>query len=400
MDLKEYLGAVSFSVLILAQLSLSKNFNISSSPSIIGNVGQDAILPCQISLGTQPQNMVLQWKKLGDSSVDSIYQFTAATGQETFGPGYQGRAMLATKEGMATGNVSLKLKKVQVSDGGTYSCIVKSSDWVAETQTVLHIAGDISLQTASYLLIFLVVVVCILLVVTLLSVGIAVHFRCKEELKDAFEQLKTKDREVESKDKALKEKDQFIEASFSRVDVTLDSSTAHPRLDVSEDGKSVKDAGDVLKVPNSEGRFDSHMFVLAKEGFSEGKHYWEVEVGQKKSWDLGVASEFISRKGKITLAPQNGYWVIGRDGNKDYWARTDPWTRLEVSGKPTKIGMFLNMSERSLTFYDINRRNKLHTSTLSSSEKKLYPFFSLGSVTAELDNYSLKIPPWVNMSEE
>ncbi|KAJ6653018.1 hypothetical protein lerEdw1_010223 [Lerista edwardsae] len=196
----------------------------------------------------------------------------------------------------------------------------------------------------------------------------------------------------------LKANIEFLEARFYRVDVTLDSSTAHPRLDVSEDGKSVRDAGDVLKVPNSEGRFDSHMFVLAKEGFVKGKRYWEVEVGQKKSWDLGVATESVSRKGKIMLAPQNGYWVIGRDGNKDYWARTDPWTRLEVSGKPTKIGMFLDMSAGHLSFYDVYRKSKLFTFTIKHSGK-LYPFFSTGFLTESLDSHPLKVPPWLEEDE-
>ncbi|KAJ6653021.1 hypothetical protein lerEdw1_010226 [Lerista edwardsae] len=182
---------------------------------------------------------------------------------------------------------------------------------------------------------------------------------------------------------------------FFAVDVTLDPSTAHPRLEVSQDGKCVRDTGNVLKVPYSEERFDSHMFVLAKEGFVKGKHYWEVEVGPKKKWDLGVASASVSRKGTITLSLQNGYWVIGLDDRSDYWARTEPWTHLEARGNPTKIGMFLNMPERSLTFYDVNRTSKLHISTFHSSEVLLYPFFSVGCRTAELDSLPLKIPPWL-----
>lgn len=104
-------------------------------------MGQDAVLPCQISLGTQPQNMEVQWKKTSNNYFKNIYQFTAVTGQESFGPGYQARALLAIKERMATGNVSLKLKNVQVSDEGIYWCIVRSGHWIAETQTVLHVAG-------------------------------------------------------------------------------------------------------------------------------------------------------------------------------------------------------------------------------------------------------------------
>lgn len=147
MNLKESLIVGFFCVAILAPFSLSEVFELSTSPFVIGNVGQDAILLCQISLGTQPQNMAVQWKKIGEDHVDNIYQFTAATGQETFGPGYQGRIGLV-KEGLATGNVSLKLKKVQVTDEGTYSCIVRSNHWSADNRTVLQVAalGNVSIE--------------------------------------------------------------------------------------------------------------------------------------------------------------------------------------------------------------------------------------------------------------
>lgn len=177
---------------------------------------------------------------------------------------------------------------------------------------------------------------------------------------------------------------------FFAANVILNHETAHPRLEVFEDGKSMRDTGCVLKVSNSQGRFESHMFVLAKEGFSKGKHYWEVEVGEKKSWDLGVASESISRKGKLTLSPHNGFWVIGLDGKRDYWARTDPWTRLKVSGKPTIIGIFLDMSTRSLSFHDVHGKSLMYKYTIQCSGK-LWPFFSAGSVAATLDDQPLKI---------
>lgn len=171
--------------------------------------------------------------------------------------------------------------------------------------------------------------------------------------------------------------------------VVLDPLTAHPRLEVSEDGKLVKDSGNVLNVPNSDGRFDSHMFVLGQEGFVNDKHYWEVDVDQKKNWDLGIASESIRRKGKIVLAPPNGYLVIGL-GKKCYWARTDPWTPLKVSGTPTKIGIFLDMLNAKLSFYDVDRKSKLYTFTIPSLGT-FYPFFSVGPVTEELDSCPLKI---------
>ncbi|XP_063157082.1 E3 ubiquitin-protein ligase TRIM39-like, partial [Candoia aspera] len=186
---------------------------------------------------------------------------------------------------------------------------------------------------------------------------------------------------------------------FFAVDLALDPKTAHPRLEVSEDGKSVWDTGNICDVSKSKQRFDSHTFVLAKQGFSEGKYYWEVEVGQKKMWDLGVASESAPRTGKITLSPQNGYWVIGRDIGKDYWARTNPWTSLDMPRKPTRIGIFLNMKSHEISFYDAQRKHKLYTLPNVASGK-FYPFFSTGSVIGkEFDKGTLIIPPWFEEEE-
>ena len=95
----------------------------------------------------------------------------------------------------------------------------------------------------------------------------------------------------------------------SAVDVALDPDTAHPKLILSDDGKQVKH-GDVKKnLPDNPERFDYCVCVLAKQSFSSGRFYYEVQVKGKTQWDLGVARESINRKGGITASPQNGYWI-------------------------------------------------------------------------------------------
>nr|XP_038028082.1 butyrophilin subfamily 1 member A1-like isoform X2 [Anas platyrhynchos] len=108
------------------------------------------------------------------------------------------------------------------------------------------------------------------------------------------------------------------------VDVTLDADTAHPRLEVSKDGKSVTDTGAIRRVHSKKERFDSHTFVLAKEGYASGRLYWEVDVGKRRNWILGVAKKTVTRKGTLVLSPQNGFWAIGLTDGQDYWAYTDP----------------------------------------------------------------------------
>jgi len=178
------------------------------------------------------------------------------------------------------------------------------------------------------------------------------------------------------------------------VDVTLNADTAHPRLEVSEDGKSVTDTGVIRQVPSKEERFDSHTFVLAKEGYTSGRQYWEVDVGRRRNWILGVASESVAHKGTMTLSPENGFWVIGLADGEEYWAHTDPWTRLTVSGKPEKIGIFLNFSANKLSFYNAKKKIALYTFTSiggSRLERKFVPFFSTGSGVSVHDTEPLKI---------
>ncbi|KAI3370848.1 hypothetical protein L3Q82_007134 [Scortum barcoo] len=69
------------------------------------------------------------------------------------------------------------------------------------------------------------------------------------------------------------------------VDVTLDPDTAHPELILSDDGKQIS-CGDVeKKLPDNPERFDTCPVVLAKQSFSSGRFYYEVQ-----SVDMSAAS--------------------------------------------------------------------------------------------------------------
>ncbi|NWH69139.1 TRI39 ligase, partial [Geococcyx californianus] len=176
-------------------------------------------------------------------------------------------------------------------------------------------------------------------------------------------------------------------------DVTLDADTAHPRLEVSGNGKSVKDTGVIRRLPRNQKRFDSHLFVLAKEGYTSGRHYWEVDVGKRKTWSLGVARESVTRKGPLTPSPKNGFWIVEFDG-WDYGAHMVPWTRLSVSGKLQKIGIFLDIPAKKLSFFNVHKKAALFTFSLAEGGSRggtFIPFFSTGPAGAEPDSEPLRI---------
>lgn len=178
------------------------------------------------------------------------------------------------------------------------------------------------------------------------------------------------------------------------VDVILDANTAHPRLQVSEDGKSVTDTGVIRRVPVKKERFDCQAFVLAKEGYKSGRRYWEVDVGRRSNWILGVAQETVTRKGEVVLSPQNGFWAIALSDEQEYGVHTDPWTHLTVSGRPEKIGIFLDISAKKLSFYNVRQKQALYTFTFDSDrrqEVRLFPFFSTGSTAIKAETEPLQI---------
>ncbi|XP_044844913.1 ret finger protein-like 3 isoform X13 [Mauremys mutica] len=157
-------------------------------------------------------------------------------------------------------------------------------------------------------------------------------------------------------------------------DITLDAGTAHPNLCIAGDKKSLKHEAQPQKVPPHPERFDSTVCVLGSEGFASGKHYWEVDVGSSTYWDLGVARKSIERKGKLSLSPKQGFWALSLNGG-DYWAKTDPWTRIMVQKKPKKIGVYLDYQDRQVTFFSVTDMSVLFTFNDCSFSEEVYPFF-------------------------
>ncbi|XP_008413847.1 E3 ubiquitin-protein ligase TRIM39-like [Poecilia reticulata] len=145
--------------------------------------------------------------------------------------------------------------------------------------------------------------------------------------------------EQEIREKKLQK---LTEAELKRVqrfavDVTLDPDTAQPWLILSGDGKQVNHENVRKNLPDNPERFSLCPCVLGQQSFSSGRFYFEVQVKGKTKWDLEVARESVTRKGNITLSPQNGFWtVVLRNGNK-YKVFADPSVHLHLHPGPEKV---------------------------------------------------------------
>ncbi|XP_033982066.1 E3 ubiquitin-protein ligase TRIM21-like isoform X2 [Trematomus bernacchii] len=163
------------------------------------------------------------------------------------------------------------------------------------------------------------------------------------------------------------------------VEVTLDPDTANPNLILSDDGKqyaaSVSVTYEDMKtnLPDNPERFDT--CVLAKQSFSSGRFYYEVQVKGKTEWTLGVVRESINRKGQITLTPQKGYWVIVLRNENEYTACAGPPVRLSLKSQPEKVGVFVDYEEGLVSFYDVDAAALIYSFTGCCFKEKLYPYF-------------------------
>ncbi|XP_048034583.1 E3 ubiquitin-protein ligase TRIM21-like isoform X2 [Megalobrama amblycephala] len=176
----------------------------------------------------------------------------------------------------------------------------------------------------------------------------------------------------------LKEKLTQTELKFVQkfaVDVTLDPDTAYPYLILSDDGKQVSH-GDIMQdFPENLKRFYVWFCVLAKQGFSSGRFYYEVQVKGKTQWELGVARESINRK-EIWLSPDNGFWTVTHWNENQYAARESPSVYLSLRVKPEKVGVFVDYEEGLVSFYDVDSRSHIYSFTGQTFTEKLYPYFN------------------------
>ncbi|XP_030635141.1 uncharacterized protein LOC115816325 [Chanos chanos] len=156
--------------------------------------------------------------------------------------------------------------------------------------------------------------------------------------------------------------------------------SAHPRLMVSTDGKRVMYQPTQQDLPNNPKRFDHHLGVLGKEGFSSRRFYYEVDLSRNEVWELGVTRESVNRKGKVILNPENGYWTlrhIWRCLGCKYTALDSTKVQFSLKESPNKVGVFVDYEDGQVTFYEVGTKYLIYSFTCQTFLEKLYPYFRI-----------------------
>ncbi|KAM3866743.1 zinc-binding protein A33-like [Diretmus argenteus] len=163
--------------------------------------------------------------------------------------------------------------------------------------------------------------------------------------------------------------------------VTLDPDTSYPRLWVSPCRTSVR-VGDIQpNLPDNPERFTLYNIVLGLEALSSGRHYWEVEVGSKTAWGLGVATLSVNRKEEISLCPDDGFWTLvlrdNGNGTSEYEACTDTEESLLYPLRPPRrVGVYLDYGGGEVAFYNAGDMSHLFTFCDAEFKEPVFPYFN------------------------
>uniref|UniRef100_K7FCH1 Uncharacterized protein n=1 Tax=Pelodiscus sinensis TaxID=13735 RepID=K7FCH1_PELSI len=135
------------SLSVFLALSVPEKVSLAGSRHpVMGFIGQDVVLPCQLSPHAGLPSMDVQWRKI-DPEFIVVHEYLKEGTQELPGQGYQTRTELFLSE-FHRGNISLKLKRLQVADDGQYRCFARSLEWSLDATTELRVAGSLGSDPA------------------------------------------------------------------------------------------------------------------------------------------------------------------------------------------------------------------------------------------------------------
>ncbi|XP_042575257.1 tripartite motif-containing protein 16-like protein [Cyprinus carpio] len=194
---------------------------------------------------------------------------------------------------------------------------------------------------------------------------------CKEELK------KISDR-VTFTNIVLWTRKDFLQYSHQ---LTLDLNTVNKYLRLSENNRVIRFNKTVQSYPDHPDRFDHWRQVLCRESVC-GRCYWEIE----RSGDyvsISVSYKSISRKGsgdESEFGSSDQSWSLFCCPDSYTFSHNKIETALSVKSISSRIGVFVDHSAGTLSFYSVSDTMSLIHTVQTTFTQTLYPGFGVGFI--------------------
>ncbi|XP_067249180.1 tripartite motif-containing protein 16-like isoform X1 [Chanodichthys erythropterus] len=193
---------------------------------------------------------------------------------------------------------------------------------------------------------------------------------CKEELKKISDRVTFTNIVPRTRNDFLQYSHQFI----------LDLNTVNKRLRLSERNRVITDTDTVQSYPDHPDRFDDWRQVLCRESVC-GRCYWEIEWSGKYGVYVSVSYKSISRKGRgneCGFGSNDQSWCLICSSSRYLFRHNDIETKLPVKPISSRIGVYVDHSAGTLSFYSVSgdTMSLIHT-VQTTFTQPLYPGFSV-----------------------
>ncbi|XP_073667849.1 E3 ubiquitin-protein ligase TRIM65-like [Paramisgurnus dabryanus] len=203
----------------------------------------------------------------------------------------------------------------------------------------------------------------------------------KEELEDFYKEIdKISDRVTCIKitpPNEPKTRQEFLQY-FGQL--TLDTNTVNKKLHLSEKNRRVSWTERVQQYPDHPDRFDGVCQVLCKESLCE-RCYWEIEFSADVSGvGISVSYKSISRKGRgdeCEFGHNNQSWSLFFYDSRCSFYHNNKHNNLFVDLSSCIIGVYVDYSAGSLSFYRVSDTMKLIHRVHTTFTQPLYPGFTV-----------------------
>ncbi|XP_056599010.1 tripartite motif-containing protein 16-like [Triplophysa dalaica] len=160
---------------------------------------------------------------------------------------------------------------------------------------------------------------------------------------------------------------------------TMDSNTGNKCLRLFDGNRSATNTDTVQQNPEHPDRFDFRSQVLCKESVT-GRCYWEVEWSGDDGVLLSVSYRTIKRKGngkECTFGWNDHSWSLFCSPFRCLSLHSRNWTDHPVSSSSSRIGMYVDHSAGTLSFYSVSDTMTLIHRVQTTFTQPLYPGFTV-----------------------
>ncbi|XP_073669314.1 E3 ubiquitin/ISG15 ligase TRIM25-like isoform X1 [Paramisgurnus dabryanus] len=167
---------------------------------------------------------------------------------------------------------------------------------------------------------------------------------------------------------------------------TLDSNTVNKYIQLSDGNRTATYTNTDHQYPDHPDRFDFWRQVLCRESLC-GCCYWEVEW----SGDVGISASYksISRKGsglECWFGFNDQSWSLNCSDFSCFFSHNNKLTELPVVLSSCRIGVYVDHSKGSLSFYSVSDKMNLIHRVNTTFTQPLYPGFNIISGSVNLCN--------------